>query len=164
MECTYKMKIVSTKELEKGIITNFFITHWGSPQMVISSGIFQCDDLEGFAALNEKGNIIGFLTFNIDRDECEIISLDSLEEERGVGTTLIQRVENYAKENDCQRIKLVTTNDNLHALGFYQKRGYKLVGVFPHAVENARRVKPEIPLFAENGIPIRDEILLEKQL
>lgn len=60
------------------------------------------------------------------------------------------------------RIWLITTNDNLNALGFYQKRGFRIKAVYPGAVDEARRIKPEIPLAASNGIPIRDEIELEK--
>lgn len=159
-----KVNIISIKEMEKSIVTNFFITHWGSPQIVISSGIFSCDDLDGFAALNENGKIIGLVTYVFDGNECEIISLDSIEENKGIGTILIQQVESNAQENGFQQIKLITTNDNLNALGFYQKKSYKLVKVFQNAVEKARGIKPEIPLFADNGIPIRDEILLQKLL
>ncbi|WP_420490303.1 GNAT family N-acetyltransferase [Neobacillus drentensis] len=158
------MNIVHTTKLEKSKITHFFSNHWGSPQMVISSGIFQCDELDGFAALNDNGDIIGLITTVISGDECEIISLDSIEENKGIGTRLIQQLERTAREQDCRRVKLVTTNDNLHALQFYQKRGYRLVHIYPNAVEEARRIKPEISLFAENGIPICDEILLEKSL
>ena len=142
----------------------FFIDYWGSPKMVISSGIFQCDELVGFAALNENGDIVGLITFVISGEECEIISLDSIEENKGIGTRLIQQSEQTAREQDCRQVKLVTTNDNLHALQFYQKRGYRLVHIYPNAVERARRIKPAIPLFAENGIPICDEIILEKTL
>jgi len=49
-------------------------------------------------------------------------------------------------------------------LKFYQKRGDNITKVIPNAVEKARKQKPSIPQFAENGIPIRDEILLEKYL
>jgi len=158
------VKIVHTTKLEKSVITHFFTDHWGGPQMVISSGIFQCDELDGFAVLNEKGDIVGLITFVISGEECEIISLDSIEENKGIGTRLIQQSEQTAREQDCRQVKLVTTNDNLHALQFYQKRGYRLVHIYPNAVERARRIKPAIPLFAENGIPICDEIILEKTL
>lgn len=118
------MEIITNKEVEKSAIRNFFIKHWGSPQIVISSGVFQCDELDGFIAINERGTIIGV----------------------------------------CTRISLITTNDNLHALGFYQKRDYRLIEIFPNAVEKAREIKPEIPLVANNGIPIKDEILLRKNI
>lgn len=158
------MKIISAKEVEKSTVTNFLITHWGSPQMVISSGIFQCDELDGFIAIDEKGTIIGLCTFTIAGNDCEIISLDSIRENRGIGTALIRRVEIEAIESGCQRINLITTNDNLHALEFYQKWGYNLIELFPNAVEKARKIKPEIPFVSDNGIPIQDEILLRKNI
>lgn len=158
------MKIVNISEIKKCRITDFFMKQWGSPEMVISSGTFQCDELDGFVALDEGDNIIGLITYIILKDECEIISLDSLVENKGIGTKLVQKVEEAAANTKCKRIKLVTTNDNLHALAFYQKRGYSLADLFINAVDKARKVKPEIPLIAENGIPIRDEILLDKAL
>jgi ribosomal protein S18 acetylase RimI-like enzyme len=52
-------------------------------------------------------------------------------------------------------------NDNLHALRFYQKRGFVLVALHRNALEASRKLKPEIPLVGIDGIPIRDEIELE---
>lgn len=130
--------------------------------MAISSGIFRCDEIDGFAAVNESGEIIGCITYTIDGKDCEIISLDSMIENKGIGTALLQQVEATAKHAHCQRIKLITTNDNVHAMAFYQKRGYQFAAVFPNTVEKARRLKPAIPVIAENGILIRDEILFLK--
>ncbi|MFD1412553.1 GNAT family N-acetyltransferase [Oceanobacillus jeddahense] len=158
------MEIISSKQLSKDRINNFFMKQWGSPEMVISSGIFDCTKLEGFAVLNTEGEIVGYITFIISDSECEIISLDSLEEGKGIGTALVQKVEAVAKAEDCQKVKLITTNDNLHALGFYQKRGYDLTALFKGAVKKAREWKPEIPQTGNEGIPIRDEILLSKRL
>jgi hypothetical protein len=57
---------------------------------------------------------------------------------------------------------LISTNDNLNALKFYQKRGFSLVKLYKNAVnETRKKIKPEIPLIGENGIPIRDEVELE---
>jgi hypothetical protein len=59
----------------------------------------------------------------------------------------------------------VTTNDNVDALRFYQRRGFRLRAVRPGAVDDARRtLKPEIPAVGEQGIPIRDEIELERAI
>jgi ribosomal protein S18 acetylase RimI-like enzyme len=58
------------------------------------------------------------ITYIIRENECEIISLDSLEERKGFGTLLIEKVEQAAKEKQCTCIKLITTNDNLYALKF----------------------------------------------
>ncbi|TLS37244.1 GNAT family N-acetyltransferase [Pseudalkalibacillus caeni] len=157
------MELIPINDKIKDQVEQFFITHWGSSEMVISSGIYQCDLLEGFAVLNEEGKIIGLVTYIFKNRECEIISLDSILENKGVGTSLVKAVEKMALEADCTRIKLITTNDNIHALHFYQKRGYVLSALYRNAVEKAREQKPEIPLIAQNGIPIRDELELEKR-
>lgn len=132
--------------------------------MVISSGIYDCSQLDGFVSINDQQEIIGLITYILRDEECEIISLDSIEESRGIGTKLVQEVEKVALKKGCKQVILITTNDNLNALKFYQKRGYHLTKVLPNAVEKARTYKPEIPLIGYDGIPIRDEIKLQKTL
>ncbi|PAE24971.1 GNAT family N-acetyltransferase [Bacillus sp. 7894-2] len=157
------MNIYTVEDLPKNKIIEFFKLHWESPEMVISSGVYDCSALDGFAVLNED-KIIGLITYIIKNTECEIISLDSTEEGKGIGTSLVQEVENLAKKKNCRIVKLITTNDNLLALKFYQKRGFFLSKIIHNAVEEARKVKPEIPLIGNDGIPIRDEIELVKVL
>ena len=57
-------------------------------------------------------------------------------------------------------ITVVTSNDNLDALGFYQRIGFQLTAVLPEAINNARLTKPSIPTVSKRGIPIRDELVL----
>lgn len=156
------MYILSLKKIPREKITAFFTQHWGSAKMVISSGVYDCTDLDGFAVLNRDRVITGLITYVIRSEECEIISLDSLEEKKGIGSSLMEAVEKVAAQNGCRRITLITTNDNLLALKFYQKRGFRISTIHRDAVEKARRIKPEIPMFGNDGIPIRDEIELEK--
>lgn len=157
------MNVVAINEISKENIISFFKEHWGSPQMVISTGIYDCSTLEGFAVLKEE-KVIGLITYVIQNGECEIISLDSVEEGKGIGSALVQEVERLALKEKCKVLKLVTTNDNLLALRFYQKRGFLLSQIFNNAVEKARKLKPEIPYIGNDGIPIRDEIELKKLL
>lgn len=58
----------------------------------------------------------------------------------------------------------MTTNDNLDALRFYQRRGWRLVAVHPDPLEESRRLKPSIPTVGLFGIPRRDELELEAGL
>ncbi|MGO0062312.1 GNAT family N-acetyltransferase [Brevibacillus fluminis] len=144
-------------------VREFLLEHWGSTQMVYSKGVHQCDRLPGFAAF-VNGEPVGLLTYESKEGACEIVSLDSVREGIGIGTGLLQAVEQVARENGLTRLWLITTNDNLHALRFYQKRGYALVRIYRDAVEAARKQKPQIPLYGNDGIPIRDEIELEKNV
>jgi N-acetylglutamate synthase-like GNAT family acetyltransferase len=137
----------------------FIEEHWGEERMVVRGSIIYPAELSGFAA-EHNGVIVGLVTYHINGDDCEITSLDSTESGMGIGSALLESVIWAATEAGCQHMKLITTNDNLNALGFYQKRGFQLKAVYPGAVERSRMVKPSIPLVGENGIPIRDEIEL----
>src|SRR5205823_2603833 len=95
---------------------------------------------------------------------CEITFIDAGEQFQGVGTELLQAVKQHALGAGCRRLWLVTTNDNLSALRFYQRRGFTLCVLRPNALEAARRLKPEIPLSGDYGIPLRDELELEMAL
>ncbi|MEE3806704.1 MULTISPECIES: GNAT family N-acetyltransferase [Lysinibacillus] len=158
------MTIMAIHQVPKQEVNQFFQEHWGSTEMVISSGIYNCSELDGFVFVNEQQAMIGLITYIIRERDCEIISLDSTVEGKGIGTALVKAVEQTAVEQNCAIISLITTNDNLHALKFYQKRGYCLIEILRNAVEKARVYKPSIPLLGDDGIPIRDEIRLQKQL
>lgn len=90
-----------------------------------------------------------------------ILSLDSLQPGMGIGTALIEAVRFCAIQQGCRRLFLTTTNDNIDAILFYQKRGFALANVRPGAVNASRLIKPEIPLIGYYGLPIRDEIEFE---
>jgi len=119
--------------------------------------------LPGFVAVRE-GRPIGLVTYRIDGDECEITTLNSPVEGVGIGSALVAAVKGAAVSAKCKRLWLITTNDNLSALRFYQKRGFLLVAVHRDALQESRRPKPEIPLVGRDGIPLRDEIELEMLL
>jgi RimJ/RimL family protein N-acetyltransferase len=74
---------------------------------------------------------------------------------------LIDTAKQRARQAGCQRLWLITTNDNLTALRFYQKRGFTLAALHRNALKQSRKIKPEIPLVGNHGIPLRDEIELE---
>ncbi len=136
---------------------------WGSRMIVSKGKMYYPEQLHGFIAL-EDGERAGLATYNIEGDECELVSIQSLRDGHGSGSALLEAVLDTAKRARCKRLWLITTNDNLRALGFYQKRGIRLVKIYPNAMEAARKLKPQIPMIGQNGIPLRDEIELETML
>ena len=82
----------------------------------------------------------------------------------GIGTALFNYVETMARAEGCRRLQLITTTDNLNAIGFYQKRGMRIVAVYPDALEEVRALKPHLPRVGMNNIPLLDELRLEKRL
>ncbi len=127
--------------------------------MVIHGVTFDAADLPALIA-ERDGEVAGLLTYHRDGDALEIVSLNAFTPGGGVGSALIEA----ARELAPARLWVVTTNDNLDALRFYQRRGFRMVAVAPDAVTAARAIKPSIPLIGEYGIPLRDEITLEIRL
>lgn len=150
-------------ELPQQNLVTFFETTWGNSLMAIRGELINLLALEGYAAMHDE-RIIGLVTYRNENDYCEIVSLDSLMEHQGIGSQLMALVEKEALQQELTNLRLITTNDNLTALSFYQKRGYNLHQLYPNAVAKARQLKPSIPLIASNGIPVRDELELRKDL
>jgi GNAT superfamily N-acetyltransferase len=138
-------------------LRQFWREHWLGEEMLVHGDIYRPEQMEGFV----NADWTGLVTYRIEGRDCEIISLDSLREGMGIGTALIEAVAEEARKRGCSRVYLSTTNDNLHSLGFYQRRGFELLNIRRGAVTESRKRKPGIPLTGENEIPLRDEIELE---
>lgn len=156
-------KIRPIRDADKPVIDRILTERWTSTEVVSRGVLYRANELPGFVALMEE-RIVGLLTYHLERGACEIVSLDSLIETKGVGSALLKSVEQVAKSQKCNRIWLITTNDNIAALRFYQRREYLLVAIHRNALDVSRQLKPRIPLVGMNGIPLRDEIELEKIL
>ena len=149
-------------EADQEIVQSLLVKRWGS-QFIASKGkLIDGTMLPGYIATATGGDVVGLITLDITDDGCEIISLDSFTSQQGVGTALIEAGIEHARGAKCQRIWVVTTNDNLEALRFYQKRGMRMKAIYPGAIDRARQtLKSEIPEIGEHGISLRDEIELE---
>lgn len=148
---------------ERGWLEQQLRRLWGSPQVVSRGRIRDASKLP--ALVCEAGDErLGFATFEIRERQCELVTLDALSEQLGAGSALLAAVVQEAERQRCRRLWLITTNDNLAALGFYQRRGLRLAALHADALRQSRRRKPSIPLVAGNGIPIRDELELELAL
>lgn len=155
--------IRATNEDDRLFMREFITRRWFGEAVIIHGHFFYPAELPGFIA--QQGQLVsGLITYHINKPKCEIVTLDSLVQRTGIGSQLIQEVKNIAIESRCNLLTVITTNDNLEAIGFYQKRGFRLRAIYPGAVEKARELKPTIPMIGYNGIPIRDEIRLEMSL
>jgi RimJ/RimL family protein N-acetyltransferase/GNAT superfamily N-acetyltransferase len=140
-------------------IIPLFKKHWES---TIIARLGECIDLMSCPALIAFSHQpSGVLSFRLHNKELEILSLFSESPGTGIGSALLDQIEAFAQAEEIHEIFLVTTNDNINALKFYQQRGYALRALRPNAVQYSRLHKPEIPAETD-GIPIRDELLLSK--
>ena len=141
-------------------LRQFWVEHWGDAIMITRGNTYYPEQLEGFVIEDEE-QWVGLITFFIKDSECEVTSLDSLREGQGIGSRLIEAAIGEARKQNCKRLFLITTNDNMNALRFFQKCGFELVALYRGAVNETRKVKPSIPLTGFDDIPLRDEIELE---
>ncbi|MBI9043871.1 MAG: GNAT family N-acetyltransferase [Anaerolineaceae bacterium] len=134
--------------------------HWGGDMIISRGEIYYPHQLPGFLAQIEN-EICGLVTYHIEHNSCQIISLNSLQSQMGIGSALINKIKQFAQSQRIKRLWLITTNDNLNAMRFYQKRGFQFAALHKNSVEESRKLKPGIPLYSDDGIPIRDEIEME---
>lgn len=153
-------QIRPTDNTDKEWIASLLKEWWAGSVMVSRGKIHHLDKYPGFIAV-VNGKRIGLATYHIEGVECEITSMNSLDEGKGVGTVLVDAVKKTAKAAGCRRLVLVTTNDNTKALHFWQKRGFLISSIRINALEETRHIKPGIPMVNDEGIPIRDEIEMD---
>lgn len=144
-------------------ISSFVREQWGDPKVVSRGKVLDASKLPGFVAM-EGGRIVGLITLHIDGSACEVVTLDAVVRGKGLGRILMEYAKTFAVQHSSNRLWLITSNDNVAALAFYQKVGYRIVAVHRDAITQARGLKPQIPLVGENGIALHDEIELEMLL
>ena len=156
-------RIRAIRGTDRPAVAAILVRSWGSGKIVSRGRAHPADTYPGFVAI-EGDRIVGLLTYHLRAGRCEVVSLNSLRKERGIGTRLLRAVERRARAAGCREAWLITTNDNLHAIGFYQKRGWRLRRIHPDAIARSRGLKPSIPRVGIGGIPLRDEVELVKPL
>lgn len=145
------------------VAVNEILTSVGAGTIVVHGTTYDATTLPTLVA-EDDGGILGVLTYNLLDDELEVVSLHAVDRRRGVGSALLEAAAELAREAEARRLWLITTNDNLDALRFYQRRGMRLVAVAPNAVDAARQIKPSIPRTGDYGIPLHDELELELRI
>ncbi len=157
------MTVMTTlRDSDRNEVQTFVQQHWHAPYVCVRDTRYYPHQDEGFV-VRHHGNLVGLATFRQEGDALLMITLNSLAPGLGIGSSLVLRVIAEARRRRVRRVWLTTTNDNLKSLGFYQRMGFRLVAVYRDAVTLARRggLKPEVPEFGLNGLPIHDEIELE---
>jgi N-acetylglutamate synthase-like GNAT family acetyltransferase len=144
-------------------IVDLLARSWGGTTVIAHGVTYDAATLPALLA-ERRGRLAGLLTYAIEGDALEVVSIDAVVKRAGAGTVLLEAAAGLAERTGLRRLWLITTNDNLNALRFYQRRGMRLVRVAPGAVDESRKIKPGIPLVGDFGIEIHDELTLELRL
>lgn len=144
-------------------VARFIERHWQS-RVVMSSGKAYYPHRENGFLERRGGEIVGLLTYHLDGQCMEILTLNSTVEGQGIGSSLMLSAIDRARQLGCKKIWLTTTNDRLRVVDFHQRLGFRLTDVRLGVVDQARAVKPQIPLVGERGVPMRDELVMELEI
>ena len=155
--------LIAPLEPYREFVNKKIIASWAGPYVVSNDVLHETRTHNGFVALSD-GEVTGYILYNIVNGDCEITVLESIYERRGIGRALVNMVIQIAKDSDCHRVWLVTTNDNTHAIRFYQRFGFVLREVHIDSIDEARILKPQIPATGNDGIPIAHEFEFEMLL
>ena len=154
----YAVVVREYQESDRGWAEAFMNDRFGGALQARRGELIDVLALPGFVA-ERNGRLVGVVTYRRESNECELAFIAALERHVGVGTALLEALLEAVAE--CERIWLVTTNDNLEALRFYQRRGFVLSALRPGAVVDSRQsLKPQIASVGAFGIPLRDELEL----
>jgi len=145
---------------DREVVVDLLTRAWGGPDVVCRGRLMDGSTLQGFIALS-GAEPLGLATYEFLEGECVLVTLNALTRLTGVGSALLGAVGENARRQGASRCWLVTSNDNLDAIRFYQRRGMTFAAVHPGAMTMARGLKPSIPLLGQHGIPIRDELEFE---
>lgn len=142
-------------------LRELFQQDFGRTKIIAFGQVMDIDQMPMLVAVMHR-DPSGALAYRLLGDGLHIVALatDPMWQRSGVGGHLVAEAELLARRLGLVRLIVATTNDNLPALYFYQRRGYRLAALVPESV--VMQTRQEIAGFA--GIPVRDEIRLEKRI
>ena len=151
---------------DRDTVREFLVRRWGTATIMLDGRAVDAATLPGYLAHDEDGAIAGLITLLDDaaQSESEIVTLDAVAAQSGLGTRLLDCAVERAASFGIARLLTRTTNDNLDALRFYQRRGFALLRLMPGAIDREREADPRVPLIGRYGIALRDEITLVRVL
>jgi GNAT superfamily N-acetyltransferase len=136
---------------------------WSGGALMVHDRVIAPCDVEALAAY-DSDRLAGVATWRLEGNILYMLTLNNITEQRGVGVALLAAMMKLGREKQAPLIRVIVTNDNLNALGFYQRRGFRIIAVHAGAVDTIRAMNPNVPTIGRDRIPIRDEIELEREL
>ena len=130
-----EIKIRPVNDGDRPMLSWLVAELWGSKMVAVHGAVLRPAELPGFIAERSR-RVVGLLTYQLVGEMLEIVTLNAIERRVGIGTLLLEAAAGTARHFRCREVRLTTTNDNVDALRFYQRRGFRL------ARASARRGRP----------------------
>jgi GNAT superfamily N-acetyltransferase len=147
----------------KDVIRSMAEEKW-HPPIVTTFRDYMPEDVEGMVWRNEQGEVQGLITWHIDGERAEVVTLDAYQQGQHIGGRLLDGAEAEFRKRGVRKVSITTTNDNLRAIAFYVRRGYRIVKIELDGMNRVRARKPALSLVGIDNIPLRDMFELEKEI
>lgn len=146
---------------ERAAVLDLFQRDFGTTRVGAFDAEHALVEVPTLVALVKDNQLAGAMAYRWTEDALQMLAIatDPMWQRAGVGGHLVTEAERLAREGHRKRTLLATSNDNLPALYFYQRQGYRIASLTPGSLINRAAGRPG---FA--GIAVRDEIRLEKDL
>jgi L-amino acid N-acyltransferase YncA len=148
---------------DRAFLEELLRLRWSGGALMMRGKIVHPKDVEALAAYHD-GRLAGVATWRLEGPVMYLATLNNITEQRGVGVALLDAMMKLGRRKGSALMRVIVTNDNLNALGFYQRRGFRIVAVHPGVIDTIRTLMPNVPTMGANRIPMRDEIELEIDL
>src|SRR5687768_15544496 len=114
---------VASGQDDESWLADLWRASWGDVIVVSRGRVHRLADLAALIAWDGEERV-GAATYHLDGDVAELTSLNAVVRGKGIGSALIAAVEQAVRDLGARRLWLITTNDNVDALRFYQRRGF----------------------------------------
>jgi ribosomal protein S18 acetylase RimI-like enzyme len=147
---------------DRAVALELFKRDFGHKEIVAFGEVIPLEHVPAIVA-EMKGELAGALAYRELPAAVHIVALatDPMWQRSGVGGHLVAEIELAARRRKLPSVVVATTNDNLPAMYFYQRRGYVISEMIAGGVL-AHLSGGSVAGFA--GIPIRDEVRMKKEL
>ena len=153
------------REIEdKSVFLALMMQHWGSHRMMIGVKVYDCAELPLTGLFSTEGALLAVASWTIDGEVAVLCALHALSSGQGAAVRLLREIQKAAKAQGALKLRAMLTNDNMPALAFYQKCGFRFSGLYVEAIDAYRSVVPTIIKTGYQGLPVRDALELEIDL
>lgn len=157
-----EMSAEIVREIEdKSLFLALMMQHWGSHRMMIGVRVYDCAELPLTGLFSASGDLLAVASWTLDGDVAILCALHAMTAGQGAAVRLLDALKAAARAKGATRLRAMVTNDNLPAMGFYQKQGFRFSGLYVEAIDHYRSVIPTIIRTGYQDIPVRDALELE---
>jgi len=158
-----KIKFAIRPITDRAFLEEMLRLRWSGGSLPLRGKMIAPRDVEALAAYDGE-RLAGLATWRREGDALYLLTLNNITDQRGVGVALLAAMIKLAREQGTPLIRCIVTNDNVNALRFYQRRGFRIIAVYPGVIDTIRATFPHVPEIGHDRIPMRDEIELERSL